>query len=599
MPKKSDHSLAMPAEKPRPKAYSYIRMSTPEQLKGDSLRRQLARTRKYAEDHGLELIESFDDLGVSAFRGNNAEFGELARFRDLVDSGDIAHGSYLIVESLDRLSRDKINKAFSRLNDIINKGITVVTLDDGQTYSEETITQHPFQLYIALGSMARAHEESKRKADLLSHTWIGKRERLRTSGTLLTSRVPAWLRADRTKNEIVEIPERVAIIKEIFNMTCEGYGTYSVAQYLNKRGIKPWGNRKNAVWRDTYIKKILASRTVLGEFQPHIVQTGKDRVRRLTNDGDPIVGYYPAVISPAQFLEAAQAKASRRTSGRGRKGPTYANLFTGLLRCKCSAGMRYIDKGAAARGAAKYLRCSVALSGGTCKAPPFRYDLVQSKVLHAIEVLDVGKVLGGSSRQQRLADLQYERDMLLVDRDGINTKIARIVEAISGGSITSKSLNDALAKLERELGECNLKIEFSELEINDLTTINPITRKEVIGSLLQRIKASDGEESHERTRRALASELHRLIDHIAVEPVHVRQDEVLEIAANRRPADLQTEQQVEKHLKQYSFVIKIIYRNGDAQIIDGWQDVAMKFRKSPQMKKLLTNRKINAGQAMS
>jgi len=30
------------------KAYSYIRFSTPEQLKGDSLRRQLESSRKYA-----------------------------------------------------------------------------------------------------------------------------------------------------------------------------------------------------------------------------------------------------------------------------------------------------------------------------------------------------------------------------------------------------------------------------------------------------------------------------------------------------------------------------------------------------------------------
>ena len=160
--------------------------------------------------------------------------------------------------------------------------------------------------------MARAHEESKRKADLLSHTWIGKRERLRTQGTILTSKVPSWLHADRAKNEIAELPDRVKIVKDIFEMTCEGYGAYSIAQGLNRRGIKPWGSRKNAVWRDSYIKKILVSRTVLGEFQPHTVQIDRNRKRRLVPDGDPILGYYTAIISPAKFLEAAQATASRR-----------------------------------------------------------------------------------------------------------------------------------------------------------------------------------------------------------------------------------------------------------------------------------------------
>ena len=599
MLKKKDQPAAAPEEKPKSKAYSYIRMSTPEQLKGDSLRRQLARTRDYAEKHGLELIESFDDLGISAFRGNNAEFGALARFKDLVDSGNIERGSYLIVESMDRLSRDKVTKAFARLSDIINKGIILVTLDDGQTYSEETIENQSFQLYIALGSMARAHEESKRKADLLSHTWIGKRERLRTSGIILTSKVPAWLRADRAKNEIVEIPDRVEIIKEIFDMTCGGYGAYSVAHHLNKRGIKPWGNRKNAVWRDTYIKKILASRAVLGEFQPHTVQIDKDKKRRLIADGDPILGYYPAIISPQQFLEAAQAKASRRTRGGGRKGPAYANLLTGLLRCKCSAGMRYLDKGRSPKDGGQYLRCSVALAGGGCKARPFRYEIVESKVLHAIETLDVGKVLGGNPRQQRLADLQHDLSMLHVDRDGINTKIARIIKAIVDGSNPSTSLNDALAKLEKELGECSIRIETAELEINELTTISPKIRQEVIGALLKKIKESGDAGSSEKIRRSLASELHRLIDRITVEPTQVYPDGVLEIDPKRRPSDLQTAQQVDRNLKQYSFVLKILYRSSDTQIIDGWQNVALKFKKDPRMKKLLTNRKVNAGQAKS
>jgi DNA invertase Pin-like site-specific DNA recombinase len=382
------------AEKAKTKAYSYVRMSTPDQLKGDSLRRQYARTLHYAEQHNLEIVEKFDDLGISAFRGKNAEFGKLAKFKALIESGDVERGSYLIVESMDRLSRQNAMKAFSALNDIICSGVIVVTLDDQQVYSEETLGTQTAQLFIALGAMARAHEESKRKADLLSHTWIGKRERLRKSGTILTSKVPAWLRVDRAKNEIVETPSRVEIIKEVFGMTCSGYGAYSVAQYLNRRGINPWGNRKNAVWRDTYIKKILASRAVLGEFQPHTVQIDKEGKRRLIPNGEPVIGYYPAIISPQQFLEAAQAKASRRTRAGGRKGPAYANLLTGLLRCKCTAGMRYLDKGQSPKSGGKYLRCSVALSGGNCKARPFRYEIVESKVLHAIETLDVGKVLG-------------------------------------------------------------------------------------------------------------------------------------------------------------------------------------------------------------
>ena len=43
--------------KPRPHAYSYIRMSTDLQLKGDSRRRQLELSKTFAAEHDLELVD--------------------------------------------------------------------------------------------------------------------------------------------------------------------------------------------------------------------------------------------------------------------------------------------------------------------------------------------------------------------------------------------------------------------------------------------------------------------------------------------------------------------------------------------------------------
>ncbi|MAP11497.1 MAG: hypothetical protein CMQ61_05530 [Gammaproteobacteria bacterium] len=90
-----------------PRAYSYLRFSTPEQMSGDSMRRQASAAHRYALDHGLELDDavSFRDLGVSAYRGKNATEGALRDFILAVDEGHIPRGSYLLVENLDRLSR--------------------------------------------------------------------------------------------------------------------------------------------------------------------------------------------------------------------------------------------------------------------------------------------------------------------------------------------------------------------------------------------------------------------------------------------------------------------------------------------------------------
>jgi DNA invertase Pin-like site-specific DNA recombinase len=113
----------------QPKAYSYLRFSTPEQLKGDSLRRQTTLSAEYATARGMVLDTELNlrDLGVSAFRGDNAETGALSLFLDAIRKGIVPRGSYLLLESLDRLSRRVARKAVRYLEEIVEAGVTVVT----------------------------------------------------------------------------------------------------------------------------------------------------------------------------------------------------------------------------------------------------------------------------------------------------------------------------------------------------------------------------------------------------------------------------------------------------------------------------------------
>ena len=121
------------------KAYSYIRFSSPEQLKGDSLRRQLEASKRYAEENGLTLDESIDlkDYGVSAYRGEHKTKGALGIFLNLIGQGKIEKGSILIIEAFDRLSREKVLDAFDGFSEIVKAGIQIVTLNNGQVYTEK------------------------------------------------------------------------------------------------------------------------------------------------------------------------------------------------------------------------------------------------------------------------------------------------------------------------------------------------------------------------------------------------------------------------------------------------------------------------------
>jgi DNA invertase Pin-like site-specific DNA recombinase len=164
-----------------PKCYSYIRFSTPEQLKGDSLRRQLELSERYAKDNGLILDDSLKmrDLGISAFKGEHRTKGALGRFQKLVEEGKITKGSTLIVESLDRLSREEVFDALSRFMDIIRAGIKVATLADQMEYTRESINANlGMQLMFSLLTIGRAHEESLMKSKRLGAAWEAKRRNI-------------------------------------------------------------------------------------------------------------------------------------------------------------------------------------------------------------------------------------------------------------------------------------------------------------------------------------------------------------------------------------------------------------------------------------
>ena len=97
----------MSASDHQPKAYSYLRFSTPEQMRGDSYRRQTEMAERYAAKHGLTLDRELRmaDEGISAFRAKNVRQGALGRFLRAIDDELVPEGSFLLVENLDRVSR--------------------------------------------------------------------------------------------------------------------------------------------------------------------------------------------------------------------------------------------------------------------------------------------------------------------------------------------------------------------------------------------------------------------------------------------------------------------------------------------------------------
>lgn len=363
------------------KAYSYLRFSTPEQMRGDSFRRQTAAADEYAARHGLDLDAAltFRDLGVSAYRGKNAEDGSLGAFLEAVKAGIVAPGSWLLVESLDRISRQTARKALRVLESIVDAGITVVTLADGRAYSEEALDSDPMALMLALLTFVRANEESATKARRLREAWKGKRAR--AADRPLTSICPAWLRLDSATGAFVVIPERAAVVARIFAMAAEGVGLHGIADTLNREGVDTFGEgkRKGDFWRRSYVLKIITSAAPVGTLVPHAMTYTGDRKARTALE--PIDGYFPAVVDREVWagVQAMRQGGTKAPIVRGAGEVT--NLLAGLARCPdCGRTMTRVVKGSSSRAGKPRLVCTGARAAG-CKAPSVILAAVEAVIL--------------------------------------------------------------------------------------------------------------------------------------------------------------------------------------------------------------------------
>ena len=445
----------------KPLAYSYIRMSTERQLKGDSLRRQTELSQKFATEQGLELVKNFElhDIAVSAFKGDNLKSGALGKFLDAVNHGEIPQGSYLLVESFDRLSRQDIDIALSLFLQITKSGINIATLTDGQVYkAHETRFE---QLIYSIVVMARAHEESETKSKRISAAWANKRANI--GKQILTRMRPAWLEVSEDKTKFVPIPDRVEAIQRIFLEGSSGEGSYSITRRLNEDGVLPFG-RSNG-WIESYVSKILKNRAVLGEFQPCQKIDGK-RVPV----GDLIDDYFPRIIDEDIFLKVQVDRRARSVHGGGRKGKFQRNLFTHLVKCTyCGASMRFVDKGDGPKGG-KYFKCSAAVRGMGCQTKGWRYADFESSFFHFVREIDLTAVIERSSN--RTADSKLREAIAIEENrvEGLKIKRDRILDlAVSGDSVESY-LADQLNELSKEIEGFEAKIVFLQKE---RTTLDP------------------------------------------------------------------------------------------------------------------------------
>lgn len=308
------------------KCYSYVRWSSDKQSTGTTKERQTTLAYKVADELGLELVEVLD-AGVSAFRGRNAQEGKLKDFIDAVKAGAIPSDSVLVVENLDRLSRDSITEALPLFIELLKLGLTIYTGEDKRLFTQESVNRNPTDLMLSILLFSRAHEESLTKSDrtlknaltLIRRHQHGERVNIKSVGSNVW-----WV--DDSGATIEPHPVYFPIAQEIIKLTLSGWGSYLIADHLNERYPPPKTNKlkvRPERWSINLLRKFHISRALLGE-------------KRLKLNGNEYVleNYYPALVDEASFYRIRELKQHHRATSTSKE---YVSLATGIGVAKCKA----------------------------------------------------------------------------------------------------------------------------------------------------------------------------------------------------------------------------------------------------------------------
>ncbi len=470
-------------------AYSYVRFSRPEQLKGDSLRRQKEASQKWCDAHGYQLDTKFklEDRGLSGYTGAHLLRGKLGGFIQKVKEGEVKKGSVLIVESLDRLSRQEVPTALRFFLEILDLGIQIVTIEPEDWFKRESLSE--IQLIIVIVILSRAHNESATKSRRLKDAWEEKRRKLNEDNKPISKRAPTWVQMTEDRSEFEFHPEKAPIVKRLIDMYLEGTGTNAIARTFNREGITPLGEggRKAKLWHVTTIVKILKSRALIGEFQPHLGRSNQDQGKR-QKIGEPIEGYYPALISEADFYSVQKKIAGRKIPGRTGNGHgSVSNLFQGFLYdARTGSTMQMVDKGSGRQ------IVSSAAKGGIGDYIAFPYPAVESVVLDLMKTITPSDILPVTNN----SELSDQLEKLVGQLGKIEHGIANAQAKMQADPI----LIDALSPVARNLAVQKQELESSIEEIRHELHSSLPTADEC-QKLAQLVQDATGKELNTNRRR--------------------------------------------------------------------------------------------------
>lgn len=496
-------------------AYSYTRISSSIQNLGHGLKRQKGDVEKYCKRMGLKLApDRMQDIG-SGYHANHLKNGALGLFIEKVQAKDIPTPCALVIEALDRLSRQKPMDSMRLLWNIVEMGVDVHTTTTERVYTSGMGMSEMMDSMIHLFA---AHEESKKKSDRHLKNWEEKRANAKKK--IMSKSCPCWLRPNPKKTGFTVIEERANIIRSIFVSTAKGVGNTKIVDELNNKGIKPFSKAKR--WYASYIQKLMSNQNVLG----HLATT--KRVDGKPTPGPVIKDYYTAIVTQDQW-EAAHNSRAARIPQYNRYGPTVPqDMIKGLLFINGlparwrNAGKRWGEK---SNWSITYRTFDPVTGKRVCSA---NRRLIEFQLLCEVVELDPSKLIPAPTADPKDGIIDELKSKIAETEAAIDRMVDALASGTASAAITKK-IAEKEKSLERATGKLKKLTQESvekEMLTEKLPAVLDAVQEMEMPSIQERVIEDCDVELRLTTSRHLHELLERVDFYIGLEnlPPHIRKD---------------------------------------------------------------------------
>lgn len=303
-----------PCEPALPRAISYARFSSGSQAKGTSIDRQIHAFETWLERHRTSYTPLYlRDEGVSAYKGKNASKGSLAILLDNISAGTIKAGDLLVVEAIDRLSRQAMLDSFDLVKEILRSGISILTLENNQIYDKDSL--NGAAIFSLIANLQAAHAYSKRLGERVAAAHESKRVKARAKEEIGKVIVAPWLKDGK------RLEPFASLVRKAIALYLKGYGTRQIAIEL-QTDIKA-----NDILHERYGTKLNASTVRKWLKAPELIGHWDSKNGLIENCLEPL-------ITNVEYSQIQQ-ESTRRL-----KTPSKSNeyVLAGLVRCaRCGA----------------------------------------------------------------------------------------------------------------------------------------------------------------------------------------------------------------------------------------------------------------------